>query len=70
MTREQAENMVYRLTHKDFKGNYNHERTIMVCGKDGGSKLCALTDLTDEQIRARLPTQYRDLYQPDQVASS
>lgn len=69
MNREQAENMVYRLTHKDFKGRYNGERSIMVCGPAGGSMLCALTDLTDEQIVQRLPKQYRDLFKPEQASA-
>jgi hypothetical protein len=53
MTREQELKAVWRNTHKDFRGVSNGVKTIMVYRQ--GTCLVALADLTDEEIKARLP---------------
>ena len=53
MTREQKLKLVWRKTHRDYKGTLNGERSIMVYRQ--GTCLVLLKDLTDEEIEARLP---------------
>jgi hypothetical protein len=54
MTREQQLKKIYATTHRDFKGNINGVKTIMVC-RQGGTCIVALSDLTDAEIADRLP---------------
>lgn len=53
MTRDQKLKLVWRHTHKDYKGVMNGERTIMVYRQ--GTCLVLLKDLTDEEIESRIP---------------
>lgn len=53
MTREQRIEAVWRNTHRDFKGTYEGERTIMVYRN--GTCLVRLSDLSDQEIADRLP---------------
>lgn len=53
MTREQKLAIVYRTTHKDYKGKIGDTKTIMVYRN--GTFLVALNDLTDAEIADRLP---------------
>jgi len=53
MTREQQLNTIWRTTHRDFKGTFNGERTIMVYRNS--SCLVRLEDLTEREIADRLP---------------
>jgi hypothetical protein len=53
VTRDQKLKLVWRETHRDYKGMLNGERSIMVYRQ--GTCLVLLKDLTDEEIEARLP---------------
>ena len=55
MTRDQQLATIYRHTHKDYKGNLNGQKTIMVL-RNGGSCLVALNDLTDAEIERKMPS--------------
>lgn len=54
MTREQKLALIYRHTHKDFKGRMNGERNILVL-RAGGTTLIPLSALTDAEIAAKFP---------------
>lgn len=53
MTRADLLDAAYRHTHRDFKGEMDGVRTIMVYRN--GLCLVALDNLTDDEIAARLP---------------
>jgi hypothetical protein len=53
MTRDQKLKLVWRHTHRDYKGGVGDQRSIMVYRQ--GTCLVLLKDLTDEEIEARLP---------------
>jgi hypothetical protein len=56
MTIEQKLKLVWRHTHRDYKGIRNGQRCILV-NRDGATVLVPLTDLTSAEIAARLPKQ-------------
>lgn len=58
MTREQKLKLVWKNTHKDFRGQINGVKNIMVFRN--GSCLVNLTDLTDKEINDRLPKEFRE----------
>ena len=53
MTREQKLNLIYRSTHRDYKGKIDGVRTIMVYRN--GTTLIDLESLTDAEIESKLP---------------
>jgi hypothetical protein len=54
LTRDQKLTLIYRHTHKDFKGTHPElGKTIMVLR--GASTLVSLQDLTDDEIADKLP---------------
>ena len=53
MTRQQKLDLVWKHTHRDFKGTIDGVRTIMVFRN--GSVLVCLEDLTEQEIADRLP---------------
>lgn len=56
--RKAALKLIYRHTHKDYKGKFpDGTKTILVCR--GGTCLVALDDLTDTEIADRLPSAQR-----------
>ena len=58
MTREQKLRLVWKHTHRDYKGTMNGERTIMVYRQ--GTCLVLLKDLTDAEIEDRLPRELKE----------
>ena len=54
MTREKTLALIYRHTHKDYKGKIGGCGAIMVLRK-GGTSLVMMTDLTDAEIASNLP---------------
>jgi len=46
--------LIYRHTHRDYKGNYGGVKSIMVC-RDGASCLVPLDGLTEAEVADRLP---------------
>jgi hypothetical protein len=59
LTRDQKLELVWKHTHRDFRGhNGNAERTVLIY--DNGTCLVRLADLTDAQINERLPKQSRE----------
>lgn len=58
MTREQKLRIVWKHTHRDFRGALNGERTIMVYRN--GTCLVRLKDLTDTEIEERIPRALRE----------
>lgn len=53
MTREQQLQLIYRHTHRDYKGRVSGVPSILVLR--GSTMLFPLSDLTDEEIASRLP---------------
>jgi hypothetical protein len=53
LTRKQKLALIWKRTHRDFKGRMDGVRTIMVYRN--GTCLVALDDLTDEEIESKLP---------------
>lgn len=51
--RAQLEKKVWSKTHKDFRAIYAGVQCVMIMGIKG-STLCAISNLTDEQIASRL----------------
>jgi len=59
MTREQKLKMVWKNTHKDFRGKLpDGTKTVMIYRN--GTCLVALENLTDAEINDRLPKEFRD----------
>ncbi len=58
-TREQALKIIWRHTHKDFRGKVDGVGTIMVNGGARGGILVAVDHLTDEQINDLLPSAHK-----------
>ena len=55
--RKAALKLIYRHTHKDYKGKIDGKPSILVCR--GGTCLVMLDDLTDAEIAERLPLAQR-----------
>lgn len=53
MTREQKLKLVWKHTHRDYKGMLEGQRSIMVYRQ--GTCLVLLKDLTDAEIDERIP---------------
>lgn len=59
MTREQKLKLVWKHTHKDFKGKLvDGTKTVMVYRN--GTCLVALNNLTDDEINRMIPKEFRD----------
>lgn len=52
---QKALKLIYRHTHRDYKGSYGGAKSIMVC-RDGASCLVPLDCLTEAEIADRLPS--------------
>lgn len=52
--RAKALRAIWASTHRDFKGTFAGERTIMIM-RNGGTTLVRLHDLTDDEIARHLP---------------
>ena len=46
--------LIWKHTHRDFKGTVDGVKTIMVFRSGVGSTLCAITDLSDDEYADRL----------------
>jgi hypothetical protein len=55
MTRDEKLTLIYRHTHKDFKGKWPDGTRNILAPRSGGSELTSLSDLTDEEIADKLP---------------
>ncbi len=56
MTRDEKLTLIYRHTHKDFKGHWpDRTRNILANRGAQGTCLVDLSDLTDEEIAGKLP---------------
>ena len=47
--------LIYRHTHRDYKGNYGGVKSIMVC-RGGASCVVPLDGLTEAEVADRLPS--------------
>ena len=54
MTKEKKLALIYRHTHRDFKGKIGGVGAIMIL-RDGGTSLVMMTALTDAEIESKLP---------------
>jgi hypothetical protein len=52
--RKQMEALVYRKTHKDYKGRFQGKPSIMVLRKEG-STIVPVEELTIKELVSRLP---------------
>lgn len=53
LNKTQALRRIWNKTHQDFKSVYEGQKTILVCR--GATCLVPLDDLTDAEIRSRVP---------------
>jgi hypothetical protein len=58
MTKQEQLTIIYRHTHRDYKGKVNGERAILI-NENGATVLCPLSALTDKQIARTFPYCYR-----------
>ena len=58
LTREQKLQLIWRHTHRDYRGTMKGVRNILVLRR-GGTTLVPLSDLTDAEIADRLPRALR-----------
>lgn len=58
LTREQKLKLVWKNTHKDYRGKIDGRKSIMVYRN--GTTLVFLDDLTDAEINDKLPREFRD----------
>lgn len=58
LTREQKLKLVWKNTHKDYRGKIDGRKTVMVYRN--GTTLVFLDDLTDAEINDKLPRDFRD----------
>jgi len=56
-TREKALRLIWKHTHRDFRGNMNGERTILTYRN--GTCLVMLFDLTEDEINEKLALSVR-----------
>lgn len=68
MNRAQALNLIYRLKHQDFKAKIHGKRTITNYVPGAGTTLITIDDLTDSEIRERLPAHFRKDFNPEDTA--
>lgn len=54
MTREQKLALIWRYTHKDFRGKFGGRNSVLAL-RIGGTCLVPLEELTDTEIEDRLP---------------
>jgi hypothetical protein len=54
MTREQKLKLIYRHTHRDYKGVVGGIGAILVL-REGGTQLVGMMSLTDAEIEEKLP---------------
>lgn len=54
MTRERKLNLIYKHTHRDYKGHLEGFKAILIL-REGATTLARLIDLTDAEIEAKLP---------------
>lgn len=59
LTREKKLALIYRHTHRDFKGKLNGEKSILVFRTGEGTCLVTLNALTDAEIADKLPSALR-----------
>lgn len=61
LTRKKLEALVWRNTHRDFRGTTNGERNILHNEHKGnGTELWFLSQFTDEQLMEKLPKAVRE----------
>lgn len=61
MERKKLEALVWKHTHKDFKGKLpDGTKTVLFNSDKNGTCLVTLAGLTDEQLIAKLPKKVRD----------
>lgn len=58
MTKEEKLKLIYRHTHRDFKGKIGGCGAILVL-REGGTTLVMMTALTDAEIERGLPSAIR-----------
>jgi hypothetical protein len=54
MTKQQQTALIYRHTHRDYKGTVGGEKSILIL-RNGGTTAVPLSCLTDAEIAERLP---------------
>jgi hypothetical protein len=54
MTKDKQLALIYRHTHRDYRGTINGEKSIMTL-RNGGSTIVPLSALTDDEIAGALP---------------
>lgn len=50
-THAEALRLIYKHTHKDYKGKVDGERTILMLRKGVGTVIVCMSQLTDEEIQ-------------------
>ncbi|MCK9513933.1 MAG: hypothetical protein M0R28_22275, partial [Pigmentiphaga sp.] len=69
MTHEERLEHIWSATHDEYRGyagerwlpEFRGQRTVLVYGRRGGTTLKLLSELTEEEIQAKLPVHLRHL---------
>jgi hypothetical protein len=65
LTRAKLEALVWRHTHRDFKGLIDGARTVLHRAPGGGTCLAWLSSLTDAELYDKLPSRVRAELPPE-----
>lgn len=63
--RATALRLIWNATGKDYRGKLNGRRSVMVYSEQHGTCLAYLDDLSDEEIRRKLPKAFT--YEPNEA---
>ena len=60
-TRKQIEALVWKHTHRDYRGKLEDgTKTVLRMGRNGGTELAALSQMTTDELLAKLPRAVRE----------
>ena len=60
--RAELERLVWKHTHKDFKGKLEGAKTVLIGVPTKGTCIVLVASLTEEQCLAKLPAKVRDAF--------
>jgi len=56
--RKELERLVWKHTHRDFKGKYQGQKTVLTLGPKG-TTMVAISDLSDDELLKKIPSRFR-----------
>jgi hypothetical protein len=69
-TRKKLEKLLWKHTHKDFRGNLNGIKTVLHFVHNVGTCVIAISALTDEELLSKLPKKLMTLSEVDRTHPS